>query len=90
METIRNPKSKLRQMYPSFSEIDDGGRILNQIDIEHILSRPDTCASLRTLFTWCVKALAKYSNYDCTDLDDKYRLREGILSVVTGRQLNNF
>lgn len=53
VETIRNPKSDLRQMYPSFGEIEDGGRILDQINIEHVLSRPDTCASLRTLFAWC-------------------------------------
>ena len=90
VETIRNPKSDLRAEYQGFREIDDGGRILDRIDIERVLSRPDTCASLRTLFAWCVKVLAKYSNYDCTDLDDKYRLHDGILGVVTGRQLNNF
>ena len=90
METIRNPKSDLRKEYQGFREIDDGGRILDQIDIEHVLSRPDACASLRTLFAWCVKVLAKYSDYDCADLDDKYRLHDGILSVVTGTQLNNF
>ena len=90
VETIRNPKSDLRKEYQGFREIDDGGRILDQIDIEHILSRPDACASLRTLFAWCVKVLAKYSDYDCADLDDKYRLHDGILSVVTGTQLNNF
>ena len=90
VETMRNPKSKLRHMPPSFDVVNDGGKILDQIDIEHVLSRPDACASLRTLFAWCVKALAKYSNYDCADLDDKYRLQDGILSVVTGMQLNNF
>ena len=90
VETIRNPKSDLRREYQGFSEIDDGGRILNHIDIERVLSRPDACASLRTLFAWCVKALVEYSNYDCADLDDKYRLHDGILSVVTGMQLNNF
>lgn len=89
VETIRNPKSDLRAEYQGFREIDHGGRILDRIDIEHILSRPDACASLRTLFTWCVKALAKYSNYDCADLDDKYRLHNGILSVITEPQLGN-
>ncbi len=90
VETIRNPKRKLRQQHHSFKPIDDDGEILDYIDIEHVLSRPDTCASLRTLFAWCVKVLAKYSNYDCADLDDKYRLHDGILSVVTGTQLDNF
>ena len=90
VETIRNPKSKLRQIHQSFKVIDDGGEILNQIDIEHILSRPDACASLRTLFAWCVKVLEKYSNYDCTDFYDKYNLHDGKLSEITGTQLDNF
>ena len=89
VETIRNPKSDLRQMYPSFDVIDDGGRILDQIDIERVLSHPDTCASLRTLFAWCVKVLETYSNHDCADFYDKYNLHNGILSVVTGTQLDN-
>ena len=89
VETIRNPKSNLRQMHPSFEVIDDGGEILNHIDIEHILSRPDACASLRTLFAWCVKVLETYSDHDCTDFYDKYKLRDGKLSEITGTQLDN-
>ena len=90
VEEIPDPKEDLKGLPSGFREIDDGGRILDQIDIEHVLSRPDTCASLRTLFAWCVKVLAKYSNYDYADLDDKYRLHDGILSVITGTQLDNF
>ena len=90
VETIRNPKSDLRELYPSFREINDGGRILDQIDIERVLSRPDTCASLRTLFAWCVKVLETYSDHDCTDFYDKYRLHDGKLSDITGSQLGNF
>ena len=90
VETIRNPKSGLRQMQPSFREIDDGGEILNQIDIKHVLSRPDTCASLRTLFAWCVKVLETYSDRDCAVFHDKYRLHDGKLSEITRTQLDNF
>ena len=90
VETIRNPKSDLRELYPSFGEIEDGGEILDQIDIEHILSRPDACASLRTLFAWCVKVLETYSNRNCADFHDKYRLHDGKLSEITGTQLDNF
>ena len=90
VETIRNPKSDLRAEYQGFSEIDDGGRILDQIDIEHVLSRPDACASLRTLFAWCVKVLEKYSDYDCADFYDKYKLNDGKLSEITRTQLDNF
>ena len=90
VETIRNPKSDLRQMDPSFREIDDGGRILDQIDIEHVLSRPDACASLRTLFAWCVEVLAQHPNFDRADFYDKYNLHEGKLSEITETQLDNF
>ncbi len=90
VETIRNPKSDLRQMYPSFDVIDDGGRILDQINIEHVLSRPDTCASLRTLFAWCVEVLAQHPNFDRADFEDKYNLHNGKLSKITGTQLGNF
>ena len=90
VETIRHPKNDLKGRYSGFREIDDGGEILDQIDIEHILSRPDACASLRTLFAWCVKVLETYSDYDCTDFYDKYKLRDGKLSEITGTQLDNF
>ena len=63
VETIRNPKSDLRAEYQGFREIDDGGQILDQIDIGRVLSRPDACASLRTLFAWCVGVLAKYLRF---------------------------
>ena len=89
VETIRHPKNDLKEQYPGFGEIDDGGRILDRIDIVHVLSRPDTCASLRTLFAWCVKVLEEYSDYDCTNFYDKYRLHDGELSEITGTQLDN-
>ena len=89
VETIRNPKSDLRAEYQGFREIDDGGRILDQIDIEHVLSHPDTCASLRTLFAWCVKVLETYSDHDCTGFYDKYKLHNGKLSEITRTQLDN-
>ncbi len=89
VETIRNPKSDLRQMHPSFREIDDGREILDRIDIEHVLSRPDACASLRTLFAWCVEVLAQHPNFHRTDFEDKFRLHDGKLSEITGTQLDN-
>ncbi len=90
VEEIRHPKNKLKGLYSCFDEIKHGGAILNKINIEYILSRPDACASLRTLFAWCVKVLEKYSNHDCADFDAKYKLHNGILSVITGPQLDDF
>ena len=90
VEEIHDPKGDLKRLPSGFREIEDGGRILDQIDIEHVLSRPDVCASLRTLFAWCVKVLEIYSDHDCADFYDKYRLHNGKLSEITGTQLDNF
>ena len=90
VEEIRHPKNKLKGLYSCFDEIKHGGAILNKTNIEHILSRPDACASLRTLFAWCVKVLETYSDHDCVDFYDKYRLHDGKLCEITGTQLDNF
>ena len=90
VEEIRQPKNKLKGLYSCFDEIKHGGAILNKINIEHILSRPDTCASLRTLFAWCVEVLAQHPNFDRANFYDKYNLHDGKLSEITGTQLDNF
>ena len=90
VEEIHHPKHKLEGLYSNFDTIKHGGAILNEINIEHILSRPDTCASLRTLFAWCVKVLETYSGHDCTGFYDTYKLHDGKLSEITGTQLDNF
>ena len=53
----------------------DGGRILDRIDIERVLSHPDTCASLRTLLAWCVEVFGKHILTTTVQIFyDKYRL----------------
>ena len=89
VEIITHPKADLKRLYPGFREVDDGGRILDLVDIEHVLSRPDTCAWLRTLFAWCVKVLERYPYYKSLSISDKYRLYNGILSDITQTQLDN-
>lgn len=95
VETIRNPKGdlkeELKKQSRNFNEIQDGGQILDLLEIEYVLSQPDTCASLRTLFAWCLKVLEKYPNqeYLAQSLINKYRLDDGILSIITGLQLND-
>ena len=86
VETIRNPKAEIVELYPHFHEIDDGGKILNAIDIERVLSRPDTCAWLRTLFSWCVERMEQHPSYESLSLPEKYRLRDGKLSEITRAQ----
>lgn len=89
VESIRHPKGMLQDLYPRFHERDDGGRILDNIRSHHILSRPDTCAWLRTLFAWCVKVLQRYPAYDSlgTHFHNSYRFADGIFSEVTKGQI---
>jgi hypothetical protein len=87
VETIRNPKTELRKLYSAFHEIDDGSKILDVIDIEHVLSHPDTCKWLRTLFAWCIKAMKEHPSYESFALSEKFRLRDGKLSEITKLQL---
>jgi hypothetical protein len=82
VETIIHPKNDLKQIYSGFKEKEHGGRILDRLDVEKVLSNPNTCASLRTLFAWCLKALGEVPT-------DKYHLLSGKLSEITKAQLDN-
>jgi uncharacterized protein YktA (UPF0223 family) len=76
VETIRHPKGELKQLYKGFDEIEHGGQILSRLDVEQILSNPETCASLRTLYQWCWKSMGLAPT-------DKYQLVNGKLSEIT-------
>jgi len=82
VETIPHPKNELKQIYSGFKEKEHGGRILDRLNVEKVLSDPNTCASLRTLFAWCLKALGQTPT-------DKYQLSSGKLSEITQAQLDN-
>jgi len=82
VETIRHPKGELKQIYSGFNEKEHGGQILDRLNVENVLSDPNTCASLRTLFAWCLKALGEVPT-------DKYQLLSGKLSEITKAQLDN-
>jgi hypothetical protein len=82
VETIRHPKGELKQIYSGFNEKEQGGQILDRLNVENVLSDPNTCASLRTLFAWCLKALGEVPT-------DKYQLLSGKLSEITKAQLDN-
>ncbi len=89
VETIPHPKGELKRLFPGFNEISHGGRILDHLNVEHILSRPEACASLRTLFAWCSKVLTQYTDPQIFSIPDKYRLQDGQLSDITGIQLDS-
>jgi hypothetical protein len=80
VETIRHPKSELKQAKPDFDELADGCKIVEYLDLNKVLGNPDTCASLRTLFKWCSRA--KQETYS-----DRFQLQQGVCSPVTEQQV---
>ena len=56
-ETIRNPKGRLKSLCPGFDEREHGRLIVERLDVLHVLSRADTCCSLRTIFAWIYTAI---------------------------------
>ena len=59
VETIGNPKSRMKNVCPGFDVVEDGCRIIGRLSICHVLSREDTCSSLRTMFAWIFKAIGE-------------------------------
>jgi hypothetical protein len=92
VEEIRNPKRELKNLKKRcdvYSETQNAGEILEQLRVEHILSRPDACASLRTLFAWCVNKLEAHPQsdyFESLNLGQKFRLDNGRLWDVTRHQ----
>ena len=80
VETIRRPKSELKRLFPRFNEIEHGCRILDALDARHVLSRRETCSSLRTMFAWVCKVIDEPAGVT-------YQLAEGRRSDVTGHQI---
>jgi hypothetical protein len=80
VETINHPKNDLKQQLGSFDEIEPGEQIVRCLDVPHVLSRLETCASLRTLFGWCWRALGLPPGED-------YQLAQGHYFDVTRAQM---
>ena len=81
VEEIRNPKSKLKGLYPGFHEIKHGRRIVDELRMDHVLSRKETCAALRTMFAWICKALGEPES-------ETWRLLDGRRNAVTATQIH--
>jgi hypothetical protein len=81
VEEIRHPKNDLKALCPGFREIEHGKQIMQRLDMEHVLSDPRTCRSLRTLFGWYARAIGR-------PFDDTYHLRDGEYWEVTRGQID--
>jgi len=79
LETIRHFKGELKRLFKGFDEIQHGGQIRSLLDVEHVLSNKETCASLRTLYQWCWEKMGQVPT-------NKYQLLNGKLSEVTRSQ----
>ena len=82
VETIRNPKKKLKKLYRGFHEIEHGRQVVGALRMRHVLSRKDTCASLRTMFAWICKTAGE-------PVSDTYRLVDGCYSEITKQQIGD-
>ena len=76
VETIPHPKNWLKSLHRGFDEKEHGAQILAELDVTHILSRQDSCASLRTMFAWVSEAVG-----------DRDLLPPGQLLPTTERQI---
>ena len=56
VETIRHPKNELKAQNAAFDPHQHGPLIVRRLDVEHVLSRANTCASFRTMFAWAAEA----------------------------------
>ncbi len=81
VETIPHPKNELKKHCANFDEIEHGKAIVAKLDLQHVLSRRETCASLRTLFGWCSKAIGQTPT-------DKFELVCGSYNEVTKKQVD--
>lgn len=59
VETIRNPKARIKSICPEYDEVDHGCRIIACLAVSRILSRPDACPFLRTMFAWVYRAIGE-------------------------------
>ena len=87
VEAIPHPKNHLKSIVSSstkgrsFDEVRDGKAIMQQLDVAKVLSRPETCRSLRTAFAWCSRAMGLRPT-------ERFRLIDGSLFPVTAVQLD--
>ncbi len=90
VEKMRHPKGELKRRCKNYSETKTIAQILSRLDVPHILSRLDACASLRTMFVWCVCKMEEYAEPSSfiyiTKLRNHFHLDDGVLHPITSHQ----
>ncbi len=87
VEDMPHPKSAIKSKfaknkYRAFNEKQAAQEIIPQLNVPLILSNPDTCAGLRTLFKWCWGAIGEPH-------EERFCFEEGKLYEITRYQPYN-
>ena len=83
VEDIPHPKRQLRAVWPSFDEVEHGERIVRQLDLDHILSRPAECRWLRALFAWCIDKVVEWDAVHDSGLRNAFCVDHGEKAALT-------
>ncbi len=89
VESIRNPKSRLRQLFPAYNEIEHAALILDLLELDTILANSIHCSALRTCVKWIVDQLREYPDqayFDSLTFEERFHLHDGALYEVTKDQ----
>jgi hypothetical protein len=90
VESIRHPKSDLKhhaaKCNAAFDEKADGGKILDRLNLNHVLSQPRTCEYLRSLIAWCVRQLQTFCPIWDNSIVTRYQIMNGVQAKVTKGQ----
>lgn len=91
VETILNPKAKLKQIFSNYKEAEHPGPILDRFCLAYALANPEYCRSLRTCVKWIVHQLEVYPDMNYLSLlmyeyESAFSLSTGRLYDVTADQ----
>ena len=86
VESIGHPKGELKNRVQGFDERAHGALILPLLDLDHVLSNPQTCAFLRSLFGWSVRQLCDCAQVWDAELPQRYQLQNGVREALTNAQ----
>lgn len=86
VEQIGHPKKELKRLWRDFNETEHGEAIVNRLDMEHVLSRPDECCWLRAMFAWCVAKLLESDCIHDPTLTTAFCLTDGKRASITSGQ----
>lgn len=90
VEDIAHPKNELKRAArlagTTFKERQDGASIVRNLDIARVLSNQNTCAFLRSLFSWCVRRLVASCPIWDASVSEAFALGDGIQAELTRHQ----